>query len=197
MTRPLRTEVRDSHPGLVSLTVGATGALGAVVLFGFAQSVAAQSSAESTAAQASLFASVGLLAADLALGVGTGRLAAALSHQQARAWPAVAVVSLTAAVLLGWGRGAEILHPGMAPMSAAFAGLACAVVGGWLGLALPPASAPSDTFDDPTIELRAATVCRPDPRPDRRSRRRRTTVGAGLVGAGLQAPGPDILDSRR
>jgi hypothetical protein len=72
-----------------------------------------------------------LLLSYVGIGAAAGHASVSLTGGAHRAWPAVLVVALTAAVLVGWGRNAELLHPALDALPAALGGGACTAVGGW------------------------------------------------------------------
>ncbi|SHN44003.1 hypothetical protein [Cryptosporangium aurantiacum] len=131
-----------------------------------------------------------LLLSYVVIGAATGHAAVSLTGGPNRAWPAVVVVAVVGAVLIGWGRNAELLHPAMAALPAALGGGACTAVGGWLGLVLPNAyrsAAPSSVLAQlKTVELRARPSARPVSDGGRHHQRRAPVTEP--------ADGPDILE---
>ncbi|MFG1927601.1 hypothetical protein [Cryptosporangium sp. NPDC048952] len=99
-----------------------------------------------------------LLLSFVGIGTATGHAAVSLTGKPQRAWPAVVVVAVVGAVLIGWGRDAELLRPALGAFPAALGGGACTAVGGWLGLVLPNvhrAAAPVSVLTSlKTVELR-------------------------------------------
>lgn len=99
-----------------------------------------------------------LLLSYVGIGTATGHAAVSLTGKPRRAWPAVAVVAVVSAALIGWGRDAELLRPALGAIPAALGGGACTAVGGWLGLVLPNvhrAAAPVSVLAKlKTVELR-------------------------------------------
>jgi hypothetical protein len=140
-----------------------------------------------------------LLLAYVGIGAAAGHAAVSLTGGATLAWPAVLVVAGAGALLLGWGPGANSLHPMLSPVLAGAGAGACTAVGGWLGLVLPNlhrSAAPPDVLaDQPTVELRvlpnvliANAVASLNPeKPARRER-------AGAEPASYAAIGPEILD---
>ena len=100
-----------------------------------------------------------LLLSYVGIGTATGHAAVSLSGSPRRAWPAVVVVALVCAALIGWGRDAALLRPALDALPAALGGGACTAVGGWLGLVLPNvhrAAAPKSVLAKlRTVELRS------------------------------------------
>ncbi|GAA0272979.1 hypothetical protein [Cryptosporangium japonicum] len=115
-----------------------------------------------------------LLLSYVGIGTATGHAAVSLTGKPRRAWPAVLLVSVVGAALIGWGHDAELLRPALGAIPAALGGGACTAVGGWLGLVLPNvhrSAAPVSVLRSlKTVELRAkrmpvATVGRHHERP--------------------------------
>ncbi|TQS40959.1 hypothetical protein [Cryptosporangium phraense] len=99
-----------------------------------------------------------LLLSYVVIGAATGHAAVSLTGRAQRAWPAVLVVAVTAAALIGWGHDATLLHPALPAIPAALGGGVCTAVGGWLGLVLPNdylSAAPRSVLAQlTTVELR-------------------------------------------
>lgn len=99
-----------------------------------------------------------LLLSYVVIGTAAGHAAVSLAGDPSRAWPAVLVVALAGASLLGWGHGSAVLHPTLTPLLAALGSGACTAAGGWLGLVLPNvhrSAAPAAVLaNQPTVELR-------------------------------------------
>ena len=103
-----------------------------------------------------------LLLSYVGVGTATGHAAVSLTGAPRRAWPAVVVVVVVSAALVGWGRDAELLRPALGAFPAALGGGACSAVGGWLGLVLPNvhrSAAPVSVLTTlRTVELRPRPV---------------------------------------